>query len=191
MVVLVTDTVYRWLGLWQFTYGCACNRYSLQMVVLGADTVYRGLCWLWQTQFTDGCACNRHSLQMVVLVTDTVYRWLCLLWQFICGWACCDSLQVVVHVVTVYRWLCLLCQTQKQLTIQRLGAEAALTTICGHFGHTLPQQLPDLWNTCTQPLQPSSSSSGTYINTLGPCVQYLPSRHWQEYTRTLLCICDR
>ena len=100
MVVLVTDTVYRWLGLWQFTDGCACNRYSLQMVVLGADTVYRGLCWLWQTQFTDGCACNRHSLQMVVLVTDTVYRWLCLLWQFICGWACCDSLQMVVLVVS-------------------------------------------------------------------------------------------
>ncbi|KAK7113585.1 hypothetical protein V1264_012846 [Littorina saxatilis] len=52
-------------------------------------------------------------------------------------------------------------ETQKQLTTQRLGSEAALTTICGHFGNTLPQQLPDLWATCAQPLQSSAPSTET------------------------------
>ena len=48
-VVLVTDIAYRGLclGKTQFTEGCACcNRYSLQMVVLGTGTVDRLLCLL-------------------------------------------------------------------------------------------------------------------------------------------------
>ncbi|XP_025098082.1 TATA-binding protein-associated factor 172-like isoform X2 [Pomacea canaliculata] len=48
-------------------------------------------------------------------------------------------------------------QVQKQLTIQRLGSEVALTTICEHFGATVPEQVPELWNICMQSLENSNS----------------------------------
>lgn len=51
-------------------------------------------------------------------------------------------------------------EAQKQLTTQRLGSEAALITVCEHFGPSLPQQLPDLWATCTLSLQSSHLSGG-------------------------------
>jgi hypothetical protein len=51
-------------------------------------------------------------------------------------------------------------QAQKQLVTQRLGSEAALVTICEHFGDSLPKELPDLWTTCTLPLQAAAQSQG-------------------------------
>ncbi|KAK7502412.1 hypothetical protein BaRGS_00006365 [Batillaria attramentaria] len=52
-------------------------------------------------------------------------------------------------------------EAQKMLATQRLGAEAALTSICSHFGATLPQQLPELWDTCMHHLLSTSQPDCT------------------------------
>ncbi|XP_041362673.1 TATA-binding protein-associated factor 172-like isoform X2 [Gigantopelta aegis] len=43
-------------------------------------------------------------------------------------------------------------EVSNQLRTQRLGAEAALLTICRHFGESLPHKAPTLWEMCMKPL---------------------------------------
>ncbi|XP_046551692.1 LOW QUALITY PROTEIN: TATA-binding protein-associated factor 172-like [Haliotis rubra] len=52
-------------------------------------------------------------------------------------------------------------EVEKQLRIQRQGSESALFTICQHFGHTLPDNAPSLWETCTAAFQHRIDNSHT------------------------------
>ena len=45
-----------------------------------------------------------------------------------------------------------LTQNQRQLYIQRRGAEIALTSLAQDFGKDLHNKLPNLWETLTKPL---------------------------------------
>ena len=43
-------------------------------------------------------------------------------------------------------------QMSKQLAIQRRGAEFALVKLAKHFGSSLPESLPKLWETVVGPI---------------------------------------
>ena len=44
-------------------------------------------------------------------------------------------------------------QHQKQVSIQRQGADSALTVLCRTFAESLPEQVPALWTVCVDALK--------------------------------------
>ncbi|XP_059168420.1 TATA-binding protein-associated factor 172-like [Physella acuta] len=96
-------------------------------------------------------------------------------------------------------------EQQKQLTTQRQGAEAALTTLCKTFNETLPSQLPSLWSVCVDTFkvventqkEKTEESNGVdvpstqeFVNNLQTIECILPSLH-EELLPSLLDELDK